>query len=119
MADYTCFEGGGVGMPRGSIARSLCTNIHASGSFHRCDETRDTAMLTLVHGEVGSTDAPCRLDAPTADLCAARQIGPLRVPFGDGQVQLVARGAEFWCWTSPRGTSTRPVVHDVSTPMAP
>jgi hypothetical protein len=52
-------------------------------------------MLTLVHGEVGSTDVPCRLDAPTGDLCAARQIGPLRVPFGDGQVQLVARGADL------------------------
>jgi len=51
---------------------------------------QETAMLNLVHGEVGSTEMQRRFDAPAGDRCAAApRFGALRVPFGSGEVQLV------------------------------
>jgi hypothetical protein len=52
-------------------------------------------MLTWVHGEVGSTEMPHRPHAPAVDVGTTCRTGPLRVPFGSGEVQLVARGVDM------------------------
>ena len=52
-------------------------------------------MLTRVHGEVRSIEVPHRLHAPAVNVGPTCRTGLLRVPFGSGEVQLVARGMDL------------------------
>jgi len=52
-------------------------------------------MLTWAYGEVGSIEVPHRLHASAVDVGTTCRPGPLRVPFGSGEVQLVARGVDL------------------------
>jgi hypothetical protein len=55
----------------------------------------DYAFCEAVYGEVGSIEVPHRLHAPAVDVGTTCRTGPLLVPFGSGEVQLVARGGDL------------------------
>jgi hypothetical protein len=82
-------------MQRGSNAPVLSKDARRNRPFRPRDESRDSTMLTLVHGEGDPREVQHLRYLHPADLVAARRTGPLRVAFNRGEVQLAGRGADL------------------------